>query len=134
MASLSEVFPNFKQQIEFEGFDGNVDSDSEDYIFPLLECPDCGEDGGENKMNNSLKLACKVIYGTGIVGCAIHRANEFTQEKVDFNRYYRNDRFKDVGSSATLGLMVGIGEGLILPLTLVSTLTALPTIIKNYLS
>jgi hypothetical protein len=84
-------------------------------------------------MNNSLKLACKVIYGTGIAGCAINRANEFTQEKVDFNRYYRNDRFKDVGSSATLGLMVGIGEGLILPLTLVSTLTALPTIIKNYL-
>ena len=30
MASLSEVFPNFKQQIEFEGFDGNFDSDSED--------------------------------------------------------------------------------------------------------
>ena len=88
----------------------------------------------KNKMNNSLKLACKVIYGTGIAGCAIDRANEFTQEKVDFNRYYRNDRFKDVGSSATLGLMVGIGEGLILPLTLVSTLTALPTIIKNYLS
>ena len=85
-------------------------------------------------MNNSLKLACKTIYGTGIAGCAIYRANEFTQEKVDFNRYYRNDRFKDVGSSATLGLMTGIGEGLILPLTLVSTLTALPTIIKNYLS
>ena len=85
-------------------------------------------------MNNSLKLACKTIYGTGIVGCAINRANDFTQEKVDFNRYYRNDRFKDVGSSATLGLMTGICEGLILPLTLVSTLTALPTIIKNYLS
>ena len=98
-------------------------------------------------MNNSLKLACKTIYGIGIAGCAIDRANKFTQEKVDFNRYYRNDRFKDVdfnryyrndhfkdvGSSATLGLMTGIGEGLILPLTLVSTLTALPTIIKNYL-
>ena len=45
-SNLSEVFPNFKHHIQFEGFDGNFDSDSEDEIFPLLECPDCGEDGG----------------------------------------------------------------------------------------
>jgi hypothetical protein len=33
-SNLSEVFPNFKYHIQFEGFDGNFDSDSDEEIFP----------------------------------------------------------------------------------------------------
>jgi hypothetical protein len=31
----------------------------------------------KNKMNNSVKLACKVIYGIGIAGCAIEIIAQF---------------------------------------------------------
>ena len=34
-SNLSEVFPNFKHHIQFEGFDGNFDSDNEE-TFPHL--------------------------------------------------------------------------------------------------
>ena len=33
-SNLSEVFPNFKHHIQFEGFDGNFDSDSDEETFP----------------------------------------------------------------------------------------------------
>jgi hypothetical protein len=82
-------------------------------------------------MNNNY---WKCVYGTGIVGSAMYRSNEFVQENVEFNKWNRTKNiFKDTPSSATIGLLVGTLEGIILPLTLVSTLAALPTIIKNYL-
>jgi hypothetical protein len=41
-SNLSEVFPNFKYHIQFEGFDGNFDNEE---TFPLLKCPECGDKG-----------------------------------------------------------------------------------------
>jgi len=52
-SNLSEVFPNFKYHIQFEGFDGNFDSDSEEEPLPLLKCPECGEDGGVKASGDS---------------------------------------------------------------------------------
>ena len=52
MTSLSEVFPNFKQHIQFEGFDGNFDSDSEDenngnVLLPRIDTTHVPEVPGE---------------------------------------------------------------------------------------
>ena len=79
---------------------------------------------------NNLKFVGKVLYGSGISFCAIRSANDFAQIHID-NCENRKIVFRDMYLETTLGLIVGICEGLILPISLFSTALALPTIIKK---
>ena len=79
---------------------------------------------------NNLKFIGTVLYGSGISFCAIRSANDFAQIYID-NCKSENKLFRNMYLATTLGLIVGVGEGLILPISLFSTALALPTIIKK---
>jgi len=81
---------------------------------------------------NNLKFIGTVLYGSGISFCAIRSANDFAQIHINLCKSENKKiEFRNTYLATTLGLIVGIGEGLILPVSLFSTALALPTIIKK---
>lgn len=100
MTSLSEVFPNFKQHIQFEGFDGNFDSDSEDenngnVLLPRIDTTPVPEVPGEvqDTDDGPIIMCGKLMGGWSFEKDDFIKAKKIT-ELVKKGEYQEHPQFK----------------------------------------